>query len=140
MNKELGVFERLDVWRLSHQLALEIYRLTKGFPQEENYGLTPQLRRAALAIPTNIAEGNARGSPADYLRFCLIARGSLAEVRYLLHFALDLGVLGPDRYAALSAEYARVGKMLYFLISSLRRGSSSKWVSRSRTPALPRSR
>lgn len=113
-------FERLDVWKLAHHLALEVYRLTKAFPIQETYGLTAQLRRAALGIPTNLAEGNARGSQRENVPFCLIAKGSLAEVRYLLQFARDLGILTTASYERLAREYDRVGKLLYFFITSMR--------------------
>jgi four helix bundle protein len=117
--------EHLDVWKLSHRLALDVYRVTKSFPVQETYGLTAQLRRAALAIPTNLAEGNARGSSRENVRFCLIARGSLAEVRYLLRFAYDLGILPCPQFERLAQEYDRFGKMLYFFITSMQ--GDRKW-------------
>jgi four helix bundle protein len=120
MERPIHVFERLDVWRLAHELALAAYRITERFPSREAYGLTSQLRRAALAIPTNIAEGNARGSSRDSLRFYLIARASLAEVRSLLLFAKDLGLFEKTEYERLVSEYDRVGKMLHFLIVRVR--------------------
>ncbi|MGH8245802.1 MAG: four helix bundle protein, partial [Gammaproteobacteria bacterium] len=70
-------FESLDVWQVSHELALRIYRISAEFPSHERFGLTSQLRRAAIAIPTDIAEGNARGGSREYIHFCHIARGSL---------------------------------------------------------------
>ena len=84
-------FGELKVWQRSHELVLEIYRLSKSFPQDERFGLTAQLRRAALSVPTNIAEGSKRIHRADYARFLNIAEGSLAETQYLLMLARDLG-------------------------------------------------
>lgn len=125
MAKHVPPFERLEVWQLAHRLALDIYHVTKRFPPEEAYGLSAQLRRAALAIPTNLAEGNGRGSSLESIRFYLIARASLAEVRSLLRFAIDLACLEKTRYEGLLSDYDRVGKMLHFLISAIR--SRKSW-------------
>ena len=114
-------FERLEVWRISHELALRTYEVTKSFPREERFGITAQLRRAALSIPTNLAEGNARKHPKEYLRFCDIARGSLAELRYLLRFARDLGLLSEEHFEELAKGYETVGRMLNALMNSIRR-------------------
>ncbi|MBI2973143.1 MAG: four helix bundle protein [Armatimonadetes bacterium] len=86
----MPLFERLDVWQLSQRLASQIYDLTGSFPNEHAFGLVSQLRRAALSIPTNIAEGNESGSPREKIRFFLIAKRSAAEVRSLLRFASGL--------------------------------------------------
>ena len=83
--------ERLDVWRDSMDLVEMIYRLSDGFPRSERFGLTPQLRRAAISVPSNIAEGAARRSTAEYLRFLSIARGSLSEASTQLQIARRLG-------------------------------------------------
>lgn len=83
--------ERLDVWRDSIDLVEMIYRLSDGFPRSERFGLTPQLRRAAISVPSNIAEGAARRSTAEYLRFLSIARGSLSEASTQLQIARRLG-------------------------------------------------
>jgi four helix bundle protein len=82
--------ERLDVWRDSMDLVEMIYRLTDAFPQAERFGLTAQLRRAAVSIPSNIAEGAARRSTPEYLRFLSIARGSLSEASTQLQIARRL--------------------------------------------------
>jgi len=74
-------FTDLQVWRLGIDLAEEIYRITASFPQHERFGLASQLLRAALSVPSNIAEGNARNRTGDYLRFLSMARGSLSEVK-----------------------------------------------------------
>ena len=133
--------ESLDVWKLSHELALEICRVTQRFPAEERFGLTAQLRRAATSIPASLAEGNARESPREYLHFCLIARGSLAEVRYFLRLSRDMGLINEDTFTSFVQGYDRVGKMLHFLIVSLRkRAVHLAAASRSRVPPFPRSR
>ncbi|TCS43792.1 four helix bundle protein [Reinekea marinisedimentorum] len=71
---------RLEVWQLSMNLVEQIYAMTQGFPAEEKFGLTNQMRRAAVSIPSNIAEGSAKGSKKEFCRFLLIARGSLMEL------------------------------------------------------------
>ena len=82
-------FEQLIVWQKAHQFVLGIYRLTNGFPRNETYGLTSQLRRAAVSIPANIAEGFKKRGRADKVRFLNIAQGSLEESRYYLILAKD---------------------------------------------------
>ena len=84
-------YKKIEAWKLADDLAVRVYEITRGFPKEELYGLTSQLRRAAVSVPANIAEGSARGSKKDYLHFLYIARASLTEVQYLLHLAGRLG-------------------------------------------------
>ena len=84
-------FRNLLVWQKSHEMVLQVYRISRDFPREELYGLTSQLRRAAVSIPSNIAEGCSRGSDADFGRFLIIALGSSSEVEYQLLLARDLG-------------------------------------------------
>jgi four helix bundle protein len=83
-------FEKLDIWQLSRQLVKNIYQLTKTFPNEEKFGLTSQLRRAAISISSNIAEGNTRSSKKDKAHFLEIAYSSLMEVLNQLILAVDL--------------------------------------------------
>jgi len=83
-------YRRLDVWKAAHQLTLQVYRETARFPTHERFGLTVQLRRAAVSIGANIAEGSGRGGK-EYARFLMIAAGSASEVEYLLLVATDLG-------------------------------------------------
>ncbi|HWB53047.1 MAG TPA: four helix bundle protein [Tepidisphaeraceae bacterium] len=92
-------FRDLKVWRKAHRWVLDVYRVTKTFPREEAFGLTSQLRRAAVSIAANIAEGFAKRSRADKARFFNIAQGSLEESRYYLILAADL-------------EYATTGDLL----------------------------
>ena len=84
-------YTHIEAWKIADGLAVSVYHLTRDFPREELYGITIQLRRAALSVPTNIAEGSARESKKDYLHFLYIARGSLAEVQYLVRLAGQLG-------------------------------------------------
>jgi four helix bundle protein len=109
-------FRRLDVWRKAHRLTLEIYGVTKGFPREELYGLTKQLRSAAASVGTNIAEGCGR-SQGDFGRFLTISLGSATEVEYLLLLGRDLSLLSPASYLQLDERAREVKRMLFSLIT-----------------------
>ncbi|MEX2219599.1 MAG: four helix bundle protein [Phycisphaerales bacterium] len=113
----IRTFRDLIAWRKAVAMVKEIYRLTQSFPDSERFGLSSQLRRAAVSIPSNIAEGFARGTTADYLRFLRIARGSLAEVQTQLVIAHELGFLGST--GQLSDQIAEVDRVLQGLIRSL---------------------
>src|ERR1035441_10788270 len=110
-------FTDLMVWQRSHALVLQVYRLTKSFPPDERYGLTSQVRRAVLSIPTNIAEGSKRETNREYARFLNIAEGSLAETEYLLMVSRDLGYLSVAMAKPVLAEAAEIAKMLHGLRS-----------------------
>lgn len=84
-------FEDVEIWQKSHAFVLDIYRLTENFPKHELYGLTSQLRRAAVSIPANFAEGFGKGTKPDKLRFYGMSQGSLEECRYYLILVRDLG-------------------------------------------------
>lgn len=113
-------YKKLIVWQLADQLVKDTYRFTVNFPAEERFGVTSQLRRAALSIVLNIVEGNARGSKKDNHRFLLIARGSLAETRYLFDLSRELGYMSKKDYDALEQIHARLGFILQKFIASLR--------------------
>ena len=112
-----------DVFKCAHRLVLSVYAATKGFPSEERYGLTSQLRRAAVSIPTNIAEGAGRGSDQDFARFLRIAIGSTNEVEYLVRLSADLGLVGAKNQADLSDLTTRTRRMLTRFSATLRTGS-----------------
>jgi four helix bundle protein len=105
-------FTDLVVWQRSHALALEIYRLTQKFPNEERFGLTAQLRRAVASVPTNIAEGSKRKSRQEYARFLNIAEGSMAESEYLLMLTRDLGYLPEKTAVSALKEADQIARML----------------------------
>lgn len=105
-------FTDLKVWQRSHALALEVYRLTQSFPSKERFGLTSQLRRAALSVPTNIVEGSKRSSRQDYARFLNVAEGSLAETEYLVIFGRDVGYVSPEAAMHVLAQLAEIAGML----------------------------
>jgi len=113
-------FKELLVWQKSINFVTEIYELTNDFPKNEMYGLTSQIRRASISIPSNIAEGNSRRSVADYLQFLKIARGSCAEVETQLIIAQNLKFLNEEHYLKLNQDIIEISKMLNGLINSLK--------------------
>lgn len=113
-------FRQLKVWERSHQLALTIYKATKEFPKEELYGLTSQIRRSSMSIPTNIAEGCGRFTDADFARFLQIAMGSASETEYQLILAHDLEFLPNDSYEKLRNDVEEVKRMLASLLKTIR--------------------
>lgn len=102
-------FTDLIVWQKAHAFVLSVYRLSAGFPKSEIYGLTSQVRRAAVSIPANVAEGFKKRSSADKVRFMNIAQGSLEECRYYLILAEDLEYANTEQ---LLSELDEVGRLL----------------------------
>ena len=113
-------FTKLRVWQKAHEVALDVYKLTANFPRQEQFCLTQQLRRAAISVPSNIVEGKARGFIKEYIRFLLIARGSLEEITYQILLAKDLGYLEEDVYHEFIGKTKELGKLLGGLIKNLR--------------------
>ena len=112
-------FHNLKVWQKAHVLAMDIYRVAGSFPRTDGLALTSQLRRAALSVPTNIAEGAGKAGDAEFRRFLLISMGSAAETGYHLLVARDLGLIRNEIYDDLSARAAEVRRMLTGLIKRL---------------------
>lgn len=112
---------RLRAFELADQLALAAYQGTKNFPRDERFGLTAQIRRAAVSVPSNIVEGCARRTEADYLHFLDIAYGSARELEYQLSLAFRLGYLDEKQFDALKGPCEETCKVLNGLIRSLRR-------------------
>ena len=117
-------FKNLDVWRKSHALTLKVYESTSQFPHEEMYGLTSQIRRACASIPTNIAEGSGRESPADFARFLQIAVGSASETEYLILLAHELKYITAIQYTELMGATVQVKRMLIALLKRIKTGSN----------------
>jgi four helix bundle protein len=117
-------YRELLVWQKAKALAVQIYRDTEQFPKNETYGLTSQIRRAAVSVVSNIAEGQGRLTPGEFLHFLGQARGSLLEVDTQLAIALDLTYLKRDRYEILDHEIYQVLGLLNRLIESLRKSRS----------------
>jgi four helix bundle protein len=112
-------YERFDSWKLTHKLALEVYDATERWPASEKYGLTAQIRRAALSAPTNIAEGSAKRGSREFRRYLDISLGSLAEVSYLLRFGRDRGILKQEDFSILDDLRDQAGKLTWRLYASL---------------------
>ena len=112
-------YRDLDVWQFAMEAVIQVYRVTGAFPAEEKFGLTAQLRRAAVAIPSNIAEGHNRLGAAEFRRFVSIARGSVAEVETQLAVAVALGFVGADKITTLASQLDRLSKMLFGLYRRL---------------------
>jgi four helix bundle protein len=111
-------YRNLIVWQKAHHLALSIYKITEKFPKDEKYGLTLQIRRSALSVPTNIVEGYSRKSKREFAHFIDISLGSLAEIEYLLEFSLDLGYIDEINFKELEELIEEVGKLLWGLQKS----------------------
>lgn len=105
---------------MAHQLALQVYEVTDGWPAHERYGLVIQIRRAALSAPTNIAEGSAKRGSRELRRYLDIALGSLSEVSYLLRFTRDRGILADADFKRLDDLRNQAGKLIWGLYSSLK--------------------
>jgi four helix bundle protein len=112
---------KLEVWKLAHQLTLNVYTISKNFPSSEMYGLTSQLRRSASSVPTNIIEGQGRQFEKEYIQFLYIAKGSLEETNYHLFLAKDLNYISKETYDELYEICIRIKMMLFKLIKSLKR-------------------
>jgi four helix bundle protein len=102
----------LQVWQLAMQLVVEVYRLSSRFPHEERFGLISQIRRAAVSVPTNIAEGRARFGHREFRQFASIARGSVAEVETLLEIATRLEFAAPSEFEKATGLCLQVARML----------------------------
>ncbi len=116
----MASYKDLGVYRKSYALVLEVYTRTKGLPIDEQYGLQGQMRRAAVSIPLNIAEGYGRqGSTKEVCQYLRMARGSSNELEVLAQLAGDLGYLEAERSMRLAEAYAEIGRMLTGLAESL---------------------
>ena len=113
-------FKDLFVWQKSHALTLYLYEIIDKFPKEELYGISSQLRRAIVSVPTNLAEGCGRGSDKDFKRFVQIALGSASETEYLLLLCKDLGYMSIENFNKCTNDIQEIKKMLTSLILKLK--------------------
>lgn len=113
-------FRQLQVWSKSHELVKELYKVSESFPKQELFGLTSQLRRASISVPTNIAEGCGRGSDADFKRFIQIEFASASEVEYLIFLSFELSFIIESDYLFLNNQIIEIKKMLAGLINKLK--------------------
>jgi four helix bundle protein len=116
----MGNFRQLGTWRRAYQLTLHVYRSTNGFPDHERYGLISQLRRAAVSVVSNIAEGAGRRNDRELARYLGIARGSVRELECQLLLSRDLGYLHSEDWSALDTQSQEVSKMLNSLMRRVR--------------------
>ena len=114
----------LRVWQQSIEMVTSIYKMTKAFPKDEIFGLVSQMRRAAVSVPSNIAEGYARGTDKEKLHFLRISSSSMSEIETQLMLSLNLGYIGQETYNELSEQITSVWKQLNALISSIKKGLS----------------
>jgi four helix bundle protein len=112
-HRKLRVFHEADA------LAIAIYQRTRGFPREEWFGLRSQMRRAAVSVPCNIVEGNARNSARDYVRFLYVAIGSCSELQYLIALAHDLGFGKQENWTPIAEQCGSVARQLHTLIDRM---------------------
>jgi len=112
-------FKELIVWQKSRVLVKDVYKLTKKFPADEKFGLTQQIRRAVVSIPSNIAEGSGRETNADFIRFINIANGSAFEVETQLYLALDLEYISKSELEEIIIKLLDVERLIYNLKKSL---------------------
>jgi len=118
-------FKKLLAWQKADDLVVLVYRATETFPSEEKFGLTSQLRRAAVSVAANIAEGSGRHTLKDFRHFLYQSRGSLSEVEYYLHLSRRLDYLPEPRQQKANTLCAEAGKILQGLINSLTRQMES---------------
>ena len=112
-------FRELRVWQGSMDMVVEIYKVSDGFPKAEMYGLVSQIRRAAVSVPSNIAEGHTRGTTKEYLYYLSMAQASLAEVETQLEIATRLGYLAQTGFTTVLERTGSVGKQLHALRNAL---------------------
>jgi four helix bundle protein len=112
-------YKELKVWQKAYRLCLEVYRITKTFPKEERYGLTSQIRRAAVSVPSNIAEGYGRRTAGEYIQALYIAYGSNCELETQILLASDLGFMKREDLEELQKDLGDVERLLKALIRSL---------------------
>ncbi len=112
-------FRKLQIWERAHNLVLKIYEITKLLPKEELYGLTSQIRRAAVSVPTNISEGAGKDSSKDFVRYLNIALGSLSEVQYLLFLIKELNYISDNQISPFEVEANELKMMIYSYSSKI---------------------
>jgi four helix bundle protein len=113
-------FEELKVWKVAHELVLEVYKVTKSYPKEEKYSLIDQIKRSSSSVAANIVEGNERKTKNEYLQFLFQAKGSCAETKYHLLLSRDLGYIDSEKYIQLNTKAIEISKMLSSLINYLK--------------------
>ncbi len=119
-------FEKLNVWQLAMEFCIEVYRITRAFPDEERYGLTSQLRRAATAMPLNIAEGSGCRTKKEFIQFLFIALRSVYEIVTILKLVQRLSYVDEQTHEIMQIKIAEIGRKLQALINSLQGSANNK--------------
>ena len=121
-------YKKYDIWKLSHLLTLEIYKITENYPKEEIFGLTSQIRRASSSIGINIVEGCGRGSDEDFKRFLRNASGSAFEVEYILLLSKDLNYISEEKFLELSPKAEELKMKISKLILKIEEDINKKKI------------
>ena len=119
-------YKKYDIWKLSHLLTLEVYKITESFPKEEIFGLTSQIRRASSSIGINIVEGCGRGSDEDFKRFLRNASGSAFEVEYILLLSKDLNYISEEKFIELTPKAEELKMKIAKLILKIEEDNNKK--------------
>jgi four helix bundle protein len=122
----LKSYKNLIGYQKAYSLSLQIYKVTKDYPQDEKFGLISQMRRSAVSIPCNIAEGYSRKNIKEYLQFLHVAYGSCSELETLISLSQDLGLLNTEKYARLNALQEEVSKLINGLMKALTQKKEGK--------------
>lgn len=120
---------KLDVWQLSTDFVIQIYKMIESFPKVETYGLADQLRRVSISIPSNIAEGSARNTYKEKIQFLYIARWSCSEIDTQLYLANKLDYISDEKFAEINEYLDRIWKMLTGLIHAIKKRTNTKDLS-----------
>ena len=121
-------YKKYDIWKLSHFLTLEIYKITENYPKEEIFGLTSQIRRASSSVGINIVEGCGRGSDDDFKRFLRNASGSAFEVEYILLLSKDLNYISEEKFLELSPKAEELKMKISKLILKIEEDINKKKI------------
>ena len=117
----MRAFRKIAAWQKADDLVVRIYELTESFPKSELFGLTSQIRRAAVSVAANIVEGSARATLRDYMHFLVMARSSLAEVEHYLHLSQRLSYIDGGKYQEMAQLHKEAAKVLYGLVQHIER-------------------
>ena len=123
---EINSYRDLDVWKQSRQLLKSVYQLSRSFPKEEQFGLTNQLRRAAISVPSNIAEGSGRNHSKDSIQFFFIARGSLYEIETQLIISFDLEYISDSHLKEVLEQVTRCKKLINGFINYFQKQTTNQ--------------
>jgi four helix bundle protein len=124
--KTMHNYKELKVWQKSIRLISKVYKITKSFPSDEKFGLTSQIRRSAVSVASNIAEGGGRRTDGEFLNFLGIAHGSICELETQLYVAFDLGYLENSHLRDISNDLTEIQKMLYVLINKFEQQNTKR--------------